>query len=475
MFGLGIIWGICMVSQDLFSYNLYFLLLNTEKVNCQNFINYYIIFLLATTLVTGLFYPLSGWLTDKIKNTKKFFLFTAVLQLVLFMTQYIIVIKFHYSIYLLVIIWLLIQILFVQNNNLFWKIAKNYACANNNELEIINTIGNMGDLTSDITESTILSILTIILLRYKNGIFVYIELYLFAVIFILNVIFVILSAALYYKTKQTPILIITTTPSHHTINDSINDTNETLLDKQNEEIREIKQVKQLHSHPDTDHHANSQTKIICWWLIENTKKFYHNKILFHIFWHCIILLIYSLFVQYPLSLRTINIIDVNNDNMNIFNLCGGKIINIIFLGSVTNIFYLIGSILYRCFIVKLRPYFFYKYWYVIGTIILFAISILLLFNINYILVLILISIATIIPYYLTYYDYYYFTERCESNNYPYALGLYGFVSTISTFIIQFFFLFPISTKMIVIISGIILMFSLIYTFYVIKIIRVSVL
>lgn len=472
MFGLGVIWGICMVSQDLFSYNLYLLLLNTQGITCQNFIDQYAIFLLATTIISGFFYPLSGWLTDKIKNTKLFFFVTVSLQSILFILQYTVMIGYRHSFIVLIVLWLLLQILFIQNNNLFWKIVKNYTCVSDynnrdsltipfteqDDLEIINRIGNLGDLTSDIVESIILSVLMIILMCYKTGIFEYVELYLFVSINFLNIMLLIFSSVLYYKANQTASLLIVSIPS--VMNNlgivSIDDKNENHLNDT-----------QLES---TITNTTVLKKNTCHWLINNTKKFYCNKSLFHIFWHCIILLIFSLFIQYPLSLKTINIINVDT-NMNIFNLCGGKIINIMFLGSVTNICYLIGSITYRIFIVKMRPESFYKYWYITGTIMLLIISIIMLFKLNYIFVFLLISIATIIPYYLTYYDYYYFTERCDIKNYPYVLGLYGFINTILTFIIQYFFMLPIKIEIIVIIGAIIILFSLIYTFYIIRMIK----
>src|SRR5581483_11603502 len=151
---LGIIWGIAMVSQDLPNYNLYLLLLNVPDVTCENFVSYYAIFLLATTITSGIYYPISGWLTDRIKNIKLFFVISVIAQLILFTAQYvIIVIKFQNSVFFLIAIWLLLQMLFIQNNNLLWKIIKeDIDMLYHNELEAINKIGNMGDLISDVAE-----------------------------------------------------------------------------------------------------------------------------------------------------------------------------------------------------------------------------------------------------------------------------------------------------------------------------------
>ena len=346
MIDLGIIWGISMVSQDLFNYNLYLLLLNIDGITCENFIKYYTMFLLITTVVSGLFYPVSGWLTDHVKNINLFYLFTVILQLILFFAQYIVMIKNNNMLYLLFIIWGLLQLLFIQNNNLLWKIVKiNTSSIYENELEMINRVGNIGDLSSDITESVTLSILLFLLMYFREGIFKYVELYFFISMNILNITLLILSIISYVKRRT--------------------------------EFNIVETIQQ----------SNDNNKNKCNWLIINIKKFYNNKIMYHIFWHCMVLLIYSLFVQYPLSLLTVNIIDVNT-KMNLHNLCGGKIINIMFLGCVTNICYLFGSIVYRIFIVKMPPKPFYKYWYIVGTIILLIVSVVLLFNVNYIVLFI---------------------------------------------------------------------------------------
>ena len=445
---LGIIWGLFMIYQDLNNYFLYGLLLvsSPSTVSCNNFLKYYTLFSILTTIISGVFYPVSGWLIDYFsKKTINFLILTIIFQFIVFILQLGSILMVYFNIYwfdyhgwiLLCIFYQIFQILTIQNNNLLWKIIKqkteedkNYNEVlllndNYNSLFIVNTIGNTGDLTSDTIESSCLIGLSMILLYLKNS-FInlkFLLFFLFCAISIINI------------TSLVIFLIIK---------------NDLKFDKIF--IEENKKVSLKIGNPIN-------------YLKENFKKFYNNKIVFHSMWHCIILSIYTTFVQYPLSFKEIDSFVKTNGTSTIDNFCDNKITNLILLGAITNGSYLIGSITYKIFITKTKPLTFYKWWYPVAIILLFSTTTLLWFKIPNILILILISISQIIPYYLTYYDYYLFTEKCNEEYYGFILGLYGTSSTIITSVVQLLYLTDISFTIILIISGVLLFVSFIYSYY----------
>jgi len=436
---LGVLWGILMVSQDLNTYYLYILLLVTSPntISCNNFLDYYTLFVFINTIASGIFYPISGWITDISANKSALvFLVANIIQLVFISLQ---ILPYCFSELfvdiswfnnkgwiILCVFWQVTQLVSIQNVNSLWKLIKQITEKerntdnNKNNLQLVNSIGNIGDLTSDITETLTLSILAIVILFVKSDMINYkfILIYIFIAITLLNLILCVTSIYLFTSNK----------------NENVNEFN----------IRKDTKKPKILPHK---------------WLYSSIKNFYKQKIAYHAFWHCILLGIYATIVQYPLSLIEVSIINVSN------NLCNGVLTNLLLLGATTNLCYLIGSISYRLFVVNASPIRFYRWYYPIGALSLLGITTALWFKMYYIITLILISFATMIPYYLTYYDYFLFTEQSQGKSYGFVLGLYGTINTIITASIQSLYYIGISFGLILGFSIVLLVLSIIYSYY----------
>ena len=452
---LGLLWGILMVSQDFNTYYLYILLLMTSQnvITCGNFLDYYTYFILANTLICGLIvYPISGYITDITTNySKRIFLIANSLQFILAATQAVpYLIGFDGGWIIMYILWQLTQIVAVQNNNSLWKIIKQTAedpfvkqyiydsssdsAEHSGELSIINNVGNMGDLVSDILESTLLGILVVLIMFDKNieNLPSFVLSYSFGVIIILNFFLCVVSLYFYGFTLS----------KKQATDDSYEFDGLIPAEYYSLSISPFK------------------------WLKESIKNFYNSKIAFHTFWHCMLLMLFALIVQYPLTLEEVSIIDSSVDN-SVATMCGGVLTNLIVIGAMNNACFLVGSILYRLFVVNTSPTTFYKYHYPLCILILLGTttSIWFIYEANTYLLYLLISVSTIIPYYLGYYDYYLFTERSKGASYGFVMGFYGIITTIITASIQGSYEFKPSFGVILGISGVLLICSLIYTYF----------
>lgn len=447
----GIIWGILMTSQDLNIYLTYLLpmIISPNIITCHNFLHYYALFAFINTIISGIYYPISGWLTDYTSTrTPTVFICTNILQLIFVLLQLLplLLVKIFeikwiefYGWIIFCVFWQITQIVSIQNNNSLWKLIKQYIeCSimiidpellyerpfndENKKFELINYIGNTGDLTSDICETLLLTLLAILLLFFKLP-YDFIVWYIVGLVITFNLILCIVSIKSFHFDTN-----------YHT-NYILNDTHKT---------------------PDFNPYS---------WCKNSVIEFYNNKIVFHIYWHCILLVIFSALVQYPLSLREISVIDISS-NKTIDNYCGGTFINIILLAALTNSTYLFGSVLYRLFIIRISPITFYKYYYPFAIIILMGMALALWFKINYIMILILVSFSTIIPYYLTYYDYYLFTKQSKGEYYGFVLGLYGTSTTLIAAMAQLLYFTNVPFIVILSLSIILLLCVIIYSYYI---------
>lgn len=449
---LGVLWGILMASQDLNIYLLYMLLLisSVASVTCNNFLTYYDLFAFCSTFFTAVFYPISGWITDATADSSsKVFLVTNIMQLVLVVIQ---ILPHFISLETkgwipLYICWQLYQLVSIQNSNSLWKIIKQFTDNHPDGLVMVNKIGNVGDLTSDTSETVILTLLIVLVMFVKSSIISYkfVIIYLFTIITVLNIVLCLISI---FMTKMG---VIRYTP--------------------------LAQVNSMTVYTDSDDSKNlepvvqqSKMKRCFSWIKDSFVAFWQNKVAFHAFWHCILLTMFTTIVQYPLSLKEVGIVPPSNDKT-IENYCGGIIINLLFLGALTNGCYLVGSISYRLFIVKTKPVTFYKYWYPICSIVLLGITTCLWFDFNQVLTYIFISVSLIVPYYLTYYDYYLFTDRSAKQWYGFVLGLYGLVNTVTILAIQGLYVLNMPFYVLLIINGLLLILSIVYSFYLMCVVR----
>lgn len=460
---LGFLWGILMIAQDLNTYYVYILLLVTSvnKITCSNFLDYYTLFAFIDTIISGICYPISGWITDATaEKSGLVFLISNILQLVFIILQILPLCLSKLGIYtdfmsvngwiIMCIFWQLAQAVSIQNENSLWKLIKQivdtydtsqnsyimlYETENNKKdniktLQMINNIGNIGDLTSDVVETILLGILILVITAF-NGDYKFILMYTCGIITILNALVCVMSiAVLKYKKNNVNIESI--------INREIN----------------------------TDRGYINPFR----WIIDSIKQFYKQKVALHAYWHCIVLGIYATIVAYPLSLKEVNIINVDK-NQTLDNLCGGTLTNLMIIGAITNACYLVGSICYRIFIVNATPVRFYRWYYPIGSIILLCMTSALWFNLEKILTFTLISFATIIPYYLTYYDYYLFTNECKDKSYGFILGSYGAITTVITALIQSLYFTNTPVGVIIASSIILLVISIVYSYYLVYIIK----
>jgi hypothetical protein len=399
------------------------------------------------------FYPISGWITDATADSSsKVFLMTNIMQLILVVIQ---IIPHFISLETkgwipLYICWQLYQLVSIQNSNSLWKIIKQFTDNHPDGLVMVNKIGNIGDLTSDLSETVILTLLIVLVMFVKSSIISYkfIIIYLFVIITVLNVVLCLISMFMLKMgvIRYAPLAQVNSM-SVYTDSDS--------QDKSDNVIVTESRIKRCFS-----------------WVKDSFTGFWRNKVAFHAFWHCILLTMFTNIVQYPLSLKEVGIVPPSNDKT-IENYCGGVIINLLFLGALTNACYLVGSISYRLFIVKTRPVVFYKYWYPICSVVLLGITTCLWFDFNQILTYIFISVSLIVPYYLTYYDYYLFTDRSAKQWYGFVLGLYGLVNTVTTLGIQGLYLLNMPFYVLLIINGALLTLSIVYSFYLAYIVRID--
>lgn len=422
---LGISWGILMVSQDLNTYYLYVLLLScdTNVINCQNFLKYYTFFSILYTVLSAIFYPISGYITDKTSNRPFFVLnISNIIQFISISLQIIpSLAKLNYI--FLLFFWEISQVVAIQNTNSLWKIIKKYTETQSTEF-LINKIGNMGDITSDILESSIMCIYAS-LMYYASVSYTFILFLMLGIIMFVNILLCMISFYL----------------SHHLssyLSSYSSNISENILDN------------------------NITNKLTtCQWFKSSCYDFIKNRLVYHVFWHCMILILYSGIVQYPLSFIEVNIIKTNSTKF-----CNGVLTNLIIIGAITNILYLAGSITYRIFFVSMIPRNFYRYWYILTAIILIGGTISLNFELNPLILYIIISIITVIPYYMSYYSYYLFTEKGNEHSYGFILGLYGLINTIFTILSQYLYILGIAQLYLIITSIVIIILTIIYSLYI---------
>ena len=418
---LGMVLGLLMISQDLNTYYLYILLLSCDPktITCENFLSYYTFFALVNTLLTLVAYPTSGFITDKTdKSSFRVFIISNIIQTLSIFCQ--IISAIHPMSYLfLFVFWQISQLISIQNSNSLWKIIKQFSSNVDTEFTVTH-IGNIGDLTSDILESTLLAILAV-LMTQTNISYHGVVIYMFVVIMGLNCILI--GVSIYLSTR----------------------------------IRlESMDLSEAVYAPVPENKLNLGT-----WLKASIRDFWRQKFSLHVFLHCMILILYSALVQYPLSFQEVNIIDTKNTKF-----CHGVLTNLIVLGAMTNGLYLVGSISYRLFLVKMSAPKFYRYLYPSMAFILIGLTVTLKFQLNPLIIFFCTSSAVVIPYYMYYYDYYTFTEMGKTELYGFTLGLYGLISTICTILGQGIYYVNLELEYLIVILIVLLGFTMVYSWYI---------
>lgn len=324
-------------------------------------------------------------------------------------------------------------------------------------LPIVNRIGNVGDLTSDLTETIIMGILSVFLITVKKGwVNIYfIIYYLSTFLGLINIMVTIIIFVIYRRQK---LLKLRGLDIHNIkIQPSISASANTSNTASNHDLSST------HILVEPKKGCNGLSYIR--YLINAFKQFYGNKIVFHAMWHCILLNMYISLIQYPIAYSEITDFIKVNETTTIANFCGAEIVNLILMGAITNLSYLCGSIFYGIFIVNAHVVTFYRIWYPVACVIVTACTITLIYDIPIYIAIILLSVSQIIPYYLTYYDYYLFTEYADSDSYGFILGVYGVSTTLVTILMQLLYIIDMSYTILISIAIIVLILSFIYSYY----------
>lgn len=417
MHKLGYIWGLLLLSQDLLNYYMYILLVTSvpKYVTCDNFLEYYIKFSLISTILANFCYAVSGLLIDYYSkkllillvglNIFGMVIFSIMALPYLFIENIYI---YEYSIVILCIGWLLQQSISIFINNIYWKILKQNVesksiqqddCFNN-----YTKLGNTGDITCNISELTIFGVLLGII-YIKNIEINIILLYFFMVLCIVYILLL--------------ILIVKLVDYDHNLLNNIFYTTPTFTEK--------------------------------------FRYLYHNTKVFNTLIHAFILLLFTAIAQYPLTMHEVNVVN------NLDGICNGKLNNIFILALLMSMFYLIGSITYRLFIVNMKNVIFYRWVYpfcLLGIILLFP-----LWMTKYpFFIFISVCISQVIPYYLNYYNYYVITNYIDESYYGFVLGIYGIMNTLLILMGQGLFLTNININIIIVFGSILLIISMICAF-----------
>eukprot|EP01097_Dermamoeba_algensis_P009914 TRINITY_DN713_c0_g1_i1.p1 TRINITY_DN713_c0_g1~~TRINITY_DN713_c0_g1_i1.p1 ORF type:complete len:313 (+),score=52.62 TRINITY_DN713_c0_g1_i1:810-1748(+) len=152
---------------------------------------------------------------------------------------------------------------------------------------------------------------------------------------------------------------------------------------------------------------------------------YGNKILLHTLLHALTMyLLYNL-VEYPLTLEE-NKPDMSHATLDDF--CSGYLKNLLLQGSILNGSFFIASSLYGLFLVKCKPFLYYKYVFpLLGLFLGLVISSLFVepLSSNGIFKKIVISVGQVMPYYFNAFDFFMFTSATIQTYFGFLSALYG--------------------------------------------------
>jgi len=171
---------------------------------------------------------------------------------------------------------------------------------------------------------------------------------------------------------------------------------------------------------------------------------YNSKITWHSLIHCSVLLIFYTVAEYPINLsESSSLTHTPLFQQNTHNYCGGVVANLMSSGAYLNVTFLFGAILYAMFLATCPPLLYYMKVFPLLSCVLFAVTIALWFELPRYIIFILVSIAQVMPWYLTDYDYYVFTTSCNPQYYGFLLSLYGIINTLLTMAISGLLIYPI--------------------------------
>jgi len=437
-FRLGLMWGMSLTEQDLDKYALYFFLSNT-RYGC-NFLDAYNWFFLVAGICMLVYQPICGLITDW--NQERTHLTMIVASFIQFLCLLLMLIGVdNNNIELLCAIWLVRQFATTQNQNTCWKLIKLRLDAldkGTSTLEdenlLIGRIGNIGDISSDIFEGLLLGstfLLPFIWKGYTE------EIMKWSMIggTLLSSFLELIICLSFTKSQITPSIQSTQSLPSFPIN-----TND-------EEVASL-----LSSKPSSKNHSGG-------FIWTRFLYVYKNKVAMYTLIHCFVVFLFYNLVEYPLTLRESKLIAHQGSNL----YCDGLLFDLMNQGFFLNITFFLFSSLYGIFLVPCRPIIFFRYVYSGLGIILFGVTLVLWFTLPPVPTFIIVSVAQVMPYYLSMYDFYVITSSTEDKYYGFVNSLYGWgIQVIGLIPAAFLFLSSLSNDVMILICLAILVTTIIY-------------
>eukprot|EP01105_Mastigella_eilhardi_P024851 TRINITY_DN657_c0_g1_i2.p1 TRINITY_DN657_c0_g1~~TRINITY_DN657_c0_g1_i2.p1 ORF type:complete len:406 (+),score=91.54 TRINITY_DN657_c0_g1_i2:133-1350(+) len=173
--------------------------------------------------------------------------------------------------------------------------------------------------------------------------------------------------------------------------------------------------------------AQSVTQSLCY-VRGRVSYFWHAPVVKHTSMHALIVLLIYVLISTPVS----NLIAQDNqdstEDPTRENYCGGLLLSLLRQGAVLNITFFPSSLLYMFFMVHMPPRFYFPWAMAALGVLSAACMALLVFLIDtlpYVLLMVLVSVAQVVPYYLNAYDYYVLNTAIKSEYFGIILSVYA--------------------------------------------------
>eukprot|EP01116_Phalansterium_solitarium_P006418 TRINITY_DN18715_c0_g1_i1.p1 TRINITY_DN18715_c0_g1~~TRINITY_DN18715_c0_g1_i1.p1 ORF type:complete len:525 (+),score=191.93 TRINITY_DN18715_c0_g1_i1:190-1764(+) len=495
-FRLGLMWGMSLTQQDLDKYSLYFLLAGTSY-GC-NFLDAYSWFFFVSAICILFFQPLCGWLTDYTSaNQHRTMVASSVLQLVTFIAELIICRawiplpvllaepgvgdeKRGSQVYILIVCWMVRWFAITQSQTSCWKLIKlrlervflehgkdTKALAEMNE--VVSRIGNIGDISSDLYEMVLLGS-TILLPRVASHWYTD-EVMRFSVLgatLLANVLVV--AFAMTFTKDQIALPKQIALPAKQ--RDSPQPTGDDLevVPLRSDDKAATASLAQSHmSSGELTPLLPSRTPrsvrlIVLDYIRVRARYFWRSKLVMHPLNMCLVVTIFYNLVEYPLTLNESVIMSTSNSSDEV---CSGVLRSLMNQGGVLNITFMAGSFGYLLFLVRLRPYVYFLWIYPLLSVLVCAcMAVLWLPSLPDLATYVIVSVAQVLPYYMSMYLFFVFTASADPEFYGFVYSTYGLGAQLISFIPAIVLLIPqVTNNVIIIVCLVLVVLNLLYSVY----------
>eukprot|EP00743_Colponemidia_sp_Colp-15_P008662 GILK01009426.1.p1 GENE.GILK01009426.1~~GILK01009426.1.p1 ORF type:complete len:542 (-),score=82.14 GILK01009426.1:98-1723(-) len=152
-------------------------------------------------------------------------------------------------------------------------------------------------------------------------------------------------------------------------------------------------------------------------------------------YHSFLLYVVSTLLSYPVNMEVAaqgtHTDTDGTDTASLDNFCNGYLSKLLQQGFFSMVLYVVGSLVYMFGLVKCPPRIYYRYVYPVSAAVLTAVLLpLYSFPLSSIASSSLLSVATVVPYYLNAYDYYLATSAIRPSHYGFFAALYGNVNSL---------------------------------------------